>query len=131
MDVITHVTDLTAFRLECVALIGELDVEGDLKVPELSYDAETETLIYGVTKIPVVYGDNETLCLLRVADDSQLEHFEYMVRLGEFTNGDYVFDSDVDQAVYERVRGPLEVAYTDDEGQERTYYKPYMIGIFA
>lgn len=131
MDVITHVTDLLAFRAEAIALAGQTELVGmeeRLIVPELSYDAETQELVYNVTKIPVLYtgsGTIESLTLIRAASDEQLSHFTHMTRLGVCVNGEYVFDSPEAQAEYDRVRGDLTFIVDGEE-----YTKPYKIGVF-
>jgi len=130
MDVITHVDDLEAFRAEAIALIGQTDELENVLVPQLSID-ENGDLIYGVTKIPVLYEGLESLTLIRIDSDDQLQYFNHMVRLGECINGAYVFDDAAAQATYERVRGDSTVTYTDENGDEQTFNKPYMIGVFA
>ena len=140
MDVITHVSDLQAFRDEAKILakatktvtgedgVSELEVK---LVPDLSYYEETDELVYGVTKVPVFYSMPESVTLIRTNDDSELSYFEHFHRLGECINGEYVFDSPESQETYERVRGDLTATYTDENGNEQTYTKPYMIGVFA
>lgn len=125
MDVITHVTDLLAFREEAKLLAGKTDELGRVLVPQLKYNADTDELTYGVTKIPVLYSGVESLTLIRIDSDAQLQYFDYMIRLGECIGGEYVFDSTEKQAEYERVRGDLN--YTVD-GEKFT--KPYQIGVF-
>jgi len=131
MDVITHVSDLALFREEAKVLAEATNEDGSKLIPALSYNAETDELVYGVTKIPVVYSMPESVTLIRADDDSDLDHFEHFHRLGECFNNEYVFDTPEAQATYERVRGDLTVTYTDEDGNEQTYQKPYMIGVFA
>lgn len=140
MDVITHVSDLEAFREEAKILakatktIKDVDgvTEREVKlIPTLTYDEETDELIYGVTKIPVFYSMPESVTLIRTDDDSELDYFEHFHRLGECVNNEYVFDTPEAQTTYERVRGDLTGTYIDDDGNEQTYTKPYMIGVFA
>lgn len=130
MDVITYVNDLLAFRAEAIALVGQTDALGNLFVPQLRYDAEDEALHYGVSKIPVHYSGAESLTLIRIASDAQLQHFNHMTRLGVCADGVYVFDSPEAQATYERVRGNLTFAYLDENGEEQVMNRPYEIGIF-
>ena len=136
MDVITHVDDLYAFREECINLVDQTDEDGKKLVPQLRIDEDSQDIVYGVTKIPVLYKQEsedltESLTLIRIDSDDQLQHFDHMHRLGECVAGNYVFDDDAAQATYERVRGDLTFTYTDDEGNEQTGSKPYMIGVFA
>lgn len=130
MDVITYVDDLQAFRTEAKALVGATDELGNVLVPQLQYDAESDTLTYGVTMIPVLYDGNESITLIRIDDDSQLQYFTHMGRLGECANNSYVFDSPEAQAIYERVRGEL-TQTVEIDGEQVQITKPYMIGVFA
>jgi len=131
MDVITHVSDLEAFREEAKILAGAVDDEGSKLIPDLFYDPEADELIYGVTKIPVHYSTPESVTLIRAEDASDLDHFLHFHKLGECINNEYVFDSEDARLTYERVRGPLEVTYVDETGETVTYRRPYMIGVFA
>ena len=130
MDIITYIPNLTAFREEALqkALNGDLGFSADDEL-NISYNA---------VKIPVHYAGDESLCLLRLTTREELAAFDSIascVKIGkaEKVNGElrYVFDSDADQATYERVRGPLEYNYKDENGETMTAYKPYMIGGFA
>lgn len=131
MDVITHVSDLLAFREEAKVLAKQTDKWGNPLVKGLSYNEETDELVYGVTKIPVFYSMPESVTLIRTDDDSDLNYFQHFHRLGECVNGEYIFDSPEAQAAYERVRGDRTVTVTDDEGNTYMYTEPYMIGVFA
>ena len=131
MDVITHVSDLQAFREEAKLVAKMINREGGKLVADLSYDEDADELVYGVTKIPVFYSNPESVTLIRANDDSDLDYFEHFHRLGECINNEYVFDSPEAQATYERVRGDLTGTYIDEDGNEHTYTKPYMVGVFA
>ena len=117
--------DLAAFRVE----VSTLAVDDNY--PEFVTD-EDGALRYNAAKIPVLYNDNESLCLVRIEDASRIDMVSSMTRLGTcINNNEYVFDSEVLRATYERVRGSLERTYTDDDGQAVVYNAPYMIGVFA
>lgn len=107
MDVITHVSDLTAFRAEALAL-------ADVDSSPFFTDDEGG-LLYDCLKTPVHYLGNESLSLIRAVDDSQLDGLVNIHRIGLCINNEYVFDSDADKATYDRVRGGV---------------LPYMIGVF-
>ena len=124
MDVITYVDNLLAFREEAKALA----IEGI--VPDLSYNEETDSLVYGVDKTPVHYNGNESITLIRIDSDRDLDHFSHMSRLGECINGQYVFDSANTQETYERVYSTDPYTVEMDE-ESLTVVPPYMIGVFS
>lgn len=127
MDILTHIPDLTAFRAEALAHAGD---EASPAKQWFSLDDEG-TLSYSATKIPVHYSGNESVCLIRVADDSSLTHITTMNRLGVCEGGQYVFDSPEAQATYERLYDTKPRMVNDEEGNQMEYTPPYMIGVFA
>ena len=124
MDVITYVDDLILFREEAKALAQTGDIN------DLSYDAETDALIYGVDKTPVHYNGNRSVTLIRVDSDEDLQHFNHMTRLGECVNGEYVFDSEQSEAIYDQVYDSSPYTINID-GELVTVTPPKMIGVFA
>lgn len=124
MDVITYVDDLILFREEAKVLAQTGDIN------DLSYDAENDTLIYGVDKTPVYYNGNKSITLIRVDSDEDLQHFNHMTRLGECINGEYVFDDSSKQAVYESIYDTTPKLVNVD-GDVVEVSPPYMIGVFA
>lgn len=124
MDVITHVSDLALFREEAKVLARTGNING------LSYDAETDTLIYGVDKTPVHYNGNQSITLIRVESDSDLQHFSHMSRIGECVNNEYVFDSEQLEAIYDQVYDSSPYTINID-GELVTVTPPKMIGVFA
>lgn len=133
MDVITHVTNLDEFRAEAKQLAFAVDEQGRKLVKDLYYNEETDELIYGVSKIPVIYKEGtpvESITLIRAEDDSDLAHFNYMVRLGKCVDGEYIFDTPEAKAEYERVHDTSSYVETAPDGSEVEVTKPYQIGVF-
>lgn len=124
MDVITYVSNLESFRREA----RKLAQSGIVK--DLSYNEQTDTLIYSVDKTPVYYQGNESVTLIRVENDQDLEHFEYMERLGECIDDEYMFDNENSKMKYESVVNTI--PYTVDiDGELITVVPSYEIGVFA
>jgi len=127
MDIITHVTKLDRFREEAIAQAqDENAATGNL----FTIDA-SGSLNYNANKIPVFYNGNESLCLIRIKNDSALQHLTYLKRLGECVNGKYIFDTDAAKETYERIYDTEPRMIDDGDGGQVEYTPPYNIGVFA
>ena len=126
MDVITYIPNLVAFRDE-----ARQKAEEGIKGFSLSED---NSVNYIVTKVPVHYSGNETLCVIRLINDEDVNVFDSLtscVRLGLVNDDDSInFDDDESKITYERVRGSLSEEYKDGEGKTQIKTKPYLIGGF-
>ena len=123
MDAITHIKDLSAFRVEAQALAES----PDKRVMPL----EDGGVHFVPGKIPVRYLGNESICLVRLPNENYVDDIESMCILGKCINNRYEFNNDADRLTYERIRGPLEYTYTDENGETQTGKHPYMIGVIA
>ena len=127
MDIITHVTKLDRFRDEAVAQAqDENAATGNLFTID-----ESGSLNYNANKIPVFYNGNESLCLIRIKNDSALQHLTYLKRLGECINKEYIFDTDADKATFDRIYDSEPRMIDDGNGGQIEYTPPPNIGVFA
>ena len=126
LDIIVHVPNLIAFRLEA-ADNARNGVLGFLL-------NEAGGVIYNVYKVSVGYSGNQSVTLVRLTSQAELSVFNNMascVRLGTCVNKEYIFDSEADKLTYENTHGDLKVEYVDENGDTQYYFKPYMIGVIA
>lgn len=121
IDIITHIPDLDAFRLEAT---------GNAINGVLGFAIIDGLLSYNITKIPVYYGENnDSLCLVRLISDEELLVFSAMSscsRIGTCEDNAYIFD-DGGKVIYDSVYDQTPV-----ELEDGTFYTPpLMIGVFA
>lgn len=125
MDIITYIPDLTAFRAEASSKAND-NISG--------FVMDDGKVTYTVGKIPVHYSGNESLCLIRLNMQDEIDIFESMAscfRLGVCEGNSYIFDSSEDEAIYDRVYPRTPVVMTDTDGVEYTKVYPYKIGVFS
>ena len=126
IDIITHIPDLDAFRLEA-STMADNEIFGFTK-------DEDGNVVYNITKIPVHYGkNNDSVCLVRIMTNKEQESFDLLEtvhRLGVCENGEYIFDDNC-ETIYDSVYDQTPVTYTDEDGVEYTYTPPKKIGVIA
>lgn len=125
IDIITYIPNLTLFRVEA-------NEKADQGNPFFSF-TEDGTVLYNVSKIPVVYKDLESVCLIRLIKDEEIEEFSSLTscsRIGICTDGEYVFDSEAGKIIYESVYDTKE-RMIEIDGEQISYKPPYNIGMFS
>ena len=125
MDIITYISDLMAFRAEALQKANE-GVAG--------FVMNDGGVNYTIGKIPVHYSGSESLCLVRLNTQDEINIFTSMascVRIGVCENNSYVFDSPEKEAIYDRVYPRAPTIAIDDDGIEYTKVYPYKIGVFS
>lgn len=129
MDLITHVPSLSAMLAEAIAIQSD---EDSALAKYFTIDENGQGATFNVDKIPVVHSNNgETVCLVRGVSRAVIESSSSIIVLGECIDKFYCFDSPESQATYERVKGPREVTYIDENGEKQTRKDPYKMGVFA
>lgn len=126
-DLITYISDLTAFRLEAKAVLDDNSHPAHKFVTK-----HQESLIFNKgVHIPVYYNGNESLSLCRTDNpdgiDGTLTNLQI---IGECVDGEYRFRSG-GKTKYESVYDISTKQIDDGEGGTVDYTPPYMIGKFA
>lgn len=126
MDVIAYIPDLTAFRIEAETL-AKNNIHG------FSFD-EAGKLQYNVSKIPVVYKNNTSVCLLRLTTKDDISAFKSLntvENIGYYdkVTNKYIFKTG-GKTKYESVYDTTPKTILID-GADTIYQPPYMIGVFA
>ncbi|GGA80843.1 hypothetical protein GCM10011369_23510 [Neiella marina] len=127
MDLITYVPNLQAFRTALPDIVADESHPLHNYVqridPEYQFNKGTHT--------PVHYNGNESLSVCRNVPRDAFDGQTIIQVLGEVVNKEYVFDSEQTESTYDRVWGPLEVTYIDDNGDQQTHTRPPKMGVFA
>ncbi len=125
MDIITYIQDLSAFRVEALS-------KAESNTPGFSIDTDGN-VNYNVTKIPVHYSGNESICIVRLINQEEKDSFNDMnscKRLGVVEDLTAIFDNDECKDTYERVRGDRIVTVKSPDGSDIQIELPYLIGSF-
>ncbi len=125
MDIITYIQDLSAFRAEALS-----KVENNAHGFSIDTDGNVN---YNVTKIPVHYNGNESICIVRLINQEEKDSFNDMnscKRLGVVEDLTAIFDNDECKDTYERVRGDRIVTVKSPDGSDIQIELPYLIGSF-
>ena len=126
MGLITYTKNIEALREE----LQQISQDGEHPLGHIvTTDNNVVKLV--IDQVPVYHNKDETLCVCRGLSRSQVEQLGSLEVLGEVVKQTAVFDSDEAEATYDRVRGPLEVTYQGEDGEELIASRPYLIGAFA
>lgn len=127
-DIITYISNLAAFRVEAEEVCQTKGAPNEHPAA-IFLSKDGDTILFNANKIPVQYGDNKSLCLVRTEHHSDLDGtLENMEIIGECINGEYVFRDggrDKYESTYSTKPYDIEVS-----GETLTVTPPYMIGVF-
>lgn len=131
-DLIIYISDLTKFRVEAQEIFKTKGTALEHAAAKfLSVNQNGDGLLFNACKIPVLYSDDKSLCLVRTADyddlDGTMGHLEI---IGECVDGEYKFRA-YGKDKYESTYDTNPRMIDDGEGGEIEYTPPYMIGVFA
>ena len=121
VDVITYVPELRAFREEVKTI-----AQGDNGLFTLLDDGSVATTMLHV---PVGYSVNQSVSVIRLANESLLDKIKKIEIIGHVIDGEYVFLGE-GQDKYESVYNTKTRKVIID-GVEVDFTPPYKIGVFA
>lgn len=129
MDILAYIPDLLAFRIEAQAAAKN-------GVLGFTFDDENN-VSYNIAKVPVVYKNLESVCLVRLTTQAEVDVFNSLSsceKIGtcEKVNDEnqYIFIND-GKAKYDVVYDQSTQFIDDGQGNQIEYTPPTMIGVFA